>query len=498
MNVSWLGPIKQISFTTDDLDPLVRFWETQVGVGPWSVFRGLTLNMTYEGRPISLPFHVALSMHGETLIELIQVTGNGPSPFHDSLNRPIIGLQRLASLSHDIERDAASAVAKGMELFAEGRDVTGQRFYYFRSPAAPGIVLELLEATPFFNAFVDGLAARAHSYSAIACSTVTGEAVEAHAYAVAGSAPTGSMQAAHLHNYGTPDAFRIETIAEPSPGPGEIRVRVAGAAVNPVEIKARKGMLKDWVPLAFPAQLGGDVAGIVDAVGPGVTTFKPGDRVMGMVNPFHNGAYAEKAIFYATNFVHVPDELDLVDAAALPTGVLTGTQLIESGIRPTRGDKGLVIGASGSTGRAAIIAALDAGAMVYAGVRASSRDTVKDLPVAGVIDIADHEALAAAGPFDFLADTVGGEVAEGLFAYVKPAGVVASIANPSPKPPSESTQRFVSLIVRFDGPRLQRFAREMPYKIPMPVAHKLPLTEVAQAHRLMEQGGVGGKIVLVP
>src|SRR5262245_31666054 len=105
MHTSWLGPIRQISFTTANLDQLLAFWETQMGVRPWSVFRGLTLNMTYEGRPVSLPVHVALSMHGDTLIELIQVLGDGPSPFHDSLNRLIIGLQRLASFSNDIERD---------------------------------------------------------------------------------------------------------------------------------------------------------------------------------------------------------------------------------------------------------------------------------------------------------------------------------------------------------------------------------------------------------
>jgi NADPH:quinone reductase-like Zn-dependent oxidoreductase len=207
----------------------------------------------------------------------------------------------------------------------------------------------------------------------------------------------------------------------------------------------------------------------------------------------------EKVICPAAACAIVPDAIDLPDAAVLPTGVLTGTQLIEQGVLPKAGSKGLVTGAGGSTGRAAVFAALDAGAEVYAGVRASSRDACNDLPVRGVVDLSDDEALAAAGPFDFVADTVGGAVAEKLFAHLRQDGILASIAVPPPNPPPESTQRFVSLIVSFDRPRLERFARELGSKSRrMPIAHRLPLADVALAHQLMELGGVGGKIVLVP
>jgi NADPH2:quinone reductase len=496
MSASWLGPIKQISFTTDNIDGLVQFWETQVRVGPWSIYRGLTLYMVYEGRPISLPFHVALSMHAGQVIEIIQVLGNGPSPFHDALNRPIIGLQRLASISENIEHDTKTAMAQGMEQFASGVDPTGQRYRYFRSPAAPGVILELLEAIPSFGDFLNRLEARAQGYAkalveVYAPSTENAKAAQTGRGAV--------MKAAQIYDYGGPQAFRIEEVPEPVPGRGEIRVKIAAAAVNPVDVKSRRGYLKQWMPLSFPARLGGDVAGIVDALGEGVTQFRIGDRVMGMVNPMANGAYAEKVAFYAASFVQVPDTLDLVEAAALPTGVLTGTQLIEQGIKPRPGAKGLVTGAGGSSGRAAVLAALDAGAVVYAGVRESSRLAVSDLPVTGVIDLSDSAALAAAGPFDFIADTVGGEVAERLFAYLKSDGALASTAFPPPNPPSGSTQRFTSLVVSFDGPRLAMFARELSSKHrTMPIAHRLSLTDVVQAHELMERGGLGGKILLIP
>lgn len=490
MSTSWLGPIQQISYTTDDLDRTLSFWEQQVGVGPWSVYRGLTLTMSFEGRAIALPFDVALSMHAGMVIELIQVRGDGPSPFHDALNRPIVGLQRLASVSRHFEQDSQRAAAQGMDAFASGIDPTGQRYAYFRSPAAPGVILELLEAIPSFDAFLTRLEARSQGYARAAPA----------APVVAAPAPQPTtMKTAQLRGYGDPEAFRIDEVPVPAPGPGEIRVRVAAAAVNPVDVKARRGYLKDWMPLSFPARLGCDVAGTVEALGAGVTQFRVGDRVMGMINPIANGAYGEQVVFAATAFAEVPEGMDLVRAAALPTGVLTGSQLVERGIRPRPGAKGLVIGAGGSTGRAAVFAALDAGAKVYAGVRASSRKAVQDLPLAGVIDLDDAQALAAAGLFDFIADTVGGETAEKLFAHLRADGVFASTAFPPPNPPVASTQRFTSLVVSFDGPRLQRFARELAEKRrEMPVARQLPLAEVAQAHRLMEQGGVGGKILLIP
>ena len=484
---AWFSGFDQISFATEDLDRAIGFWERQMGVGPWTVFRGLTLAMRYEGREIAVPSHVAVAWHDGRIVELIQIAGDGPSPFHDALNRPIVGLQRLASVTAEIERDAAEAEARGMERFAEG-EAAGQRFVYFRSVDAPGVILELLERTPMFDALVTRLQARARNF---ASPIRAGQSVQDHV--------GGEVTVVNLTGYGDPDLFRIETEPMVAPGPGQVRVRVAGAAVNPVDIKARTGVLSEFVPLAFPARLGGDVAGVIEAVGENVSRFAVGDRVVGMLNPFANGAYASHVIAPQDVLAKVPEELDLAMAAAAPTGVLTGTQLVEQGIRPAEGDRILVTGAGGSTGRAAVMAALDAGAIVFAGVRSASFGAVTDLRVAGVIDLADDTALASAGPFDAIADTVGGAVAERLFAYVKPDGVVASIAVPPVEPPLDSTQRFCSFTVTFDRQRLERFLREWASGAKkLPIAHRLPLADVAEAHRIMERGGVGGKIVLVP
>lgn len=305
---------------------------------------------------------------------------------------------------------------------------------------------------------------------------------------------TKSARAALIHEYGGVEQFRLEDIQIGNPGPDEILVRVAAAAVNPFDIVLRKGYMHDFVPLTFPACIGGDLSGIVEAIGENVIGFAPGDRVMGMLA---NGAYAELVVAKANQFTIVPDRIDLVHAAALPMGVMTGIQLIEKGLKPVSGMKILVTGAGGSVGRAAVFAALDADAIVYAGIRAGSEDAVKDLPVAGVIDLSDDSALQTAGPFDYIADTVGGVVAEQLFAHLSPEGYFASVVMPVVEPPVNFVDRFALVIVEFDGPRLQRFAHRLVEKgREMPISVILDLAEVAKAHSLLEQGGLRGKIIL--
>lgn len=160
---SWFQNFGQISFAAPEIESAITFWEEQIGVGPWVVYRGLNMNALYEGKPISTPFDVALAWHDGRLIELIQATGDGPSPLHDHLNRATLGLHRLASITDDIERDAREAKARGMELFVEG-EAAGQRFLYYRSKAAPGVILELLERTPSFDAMLKELQERAANY----------------------------------------------------------------------------------------------------------------------------------------------------------------------------------------------------------------------------------------------------------------------------------------------------------------------------------------------
>ena len=311
--------------------------------------------------------------------------------------------------------------------------------------------------------------------------------------------PTNTIKAARIAAYGGPDAFSIDTVPEPLPGPGEILIKVAAAAVNPVDVKLRKGSFAMFMPLQFPAQLGGDVSGTVETVGEGVTAFKPGDKVMGMINPMANGAYAEKIVAPAGAFVIVPDGIDLADAGALPMGTLTGIQLIELGTKARPGQRILVTGANGSVGRAAVYTAAQAGALVVAAVRGNAKEALAGLPVAEVVDLNDPEAIAAAGPYDAIADTVGDRLAERLTSQVRSSGVLASVVSPPPLPPADSSVTSAPVWVSFDGPRLTKFVEDYVRNgWSMPIAHRFSLADVAKAHAAMEKGGVGGKVLLLP
>ena len=173
------------------------------------------------------------------------------------------------------------------------------------------------------------------------------------------------MKAIVLKEYGDPNKLALQEIGEPKPGPGEIKVKVAAAGLNPIDWKLRSGVLKAFMPIEFPSVLGRDVSGEVVELGSGVTQFKVGDKVMGMVQH----GYAEFVTAPASGFTAVPPGLDLTDAAAIPVVALTGTQLIEETANVQSGQTVLVTGAFGGVGRFAIYAAKARGAKVIAGVR---------------------------------------------------------------------------------------------------------------------------------
>ena len=187
------------------------------------------------------------------------------------------------------------------------------------------------------------------------------------------------MKAVVLTAYGDVDKLVLRDVPDPKPGPSQVKVKVAAASINPVDWKLRSGALQKFMPLELPAILGRDVSGTVAEVGPGVTGFKAGDRVLGLVQH----GYAEYVVEAQEGFAAIPDGLDAQQAASLPLVVLTGAQLIEEATRPRKGELVLVTGAVGGVGRAAIYAARTLGARVIAGVRAKQKDEARKLSASG-------------------------------------------------------------------------------------------------------------------
>jgi NADPH:quinone reductase-like Zn-dependent oxidoreductase len=301
------------------------------------------------------------------------------------------------------------------------------------------------------------------------------------------------MKAVVLHEYGGPDNLKYEDVPDPVPGEGEVLVRVTATSVNPIDYKMRSGAAKDLFPVEFPAILGWDLSGIVRELGPGVSQFKPGDKVMGVAAK----AYAELVVVPANELALVPDKLDLVKAAALPLVVRTGEQLITLGTKIQAGQTVLVTGALGGVGRSAVWIAKKAGAKVIAGVKKSQLKEAETLGADQVLALDDASAIDKLGFIDAVADTVDGETAQKLLGKVKQGGVFASVVGPPANAKMHPTVRIEAVQSRPDAAMLRVMAEDVAAgRFVIPIDRMVPLAEAGKAHSAAEKGGVG-KILLL-
>ena len=302
------------------------------------------------------------------------------------------------------------------------------------------------------------------------------------------------MKAVRLYEYGGPGQLRFEeNVPEPLLSARTVLITAAAASVNPIDWKVRSGARQRDFPLTLPAILGRDVSGVVRAVGDEVRNFRVGDRVVAMAN----ATYAEVVAVEDDVLTHLPDGLDLVDAAALPLIALTGFQLVRDATQVQAGQRVLVSGALGSVGRAAVHAARKLGARVVAGVRRLQLDAARALGVEEVVAVDEAEAIARLAVVDAVADTVGGAVAAALFQRVKPGGHFG-FASVLPEGTAETnpTVLVTRVFAHPDAAKVREFADDLrDGRFTLPIGRRLPLREAALAHSLGEQGGVG-KIIL--
>lgn len=300
------------------------------------------------------------------------------------------------------------------------------------------------------------------------------------------------MKAVMFDAYGGPEKLRVGACAKPVPGDGEILIRVEAAGVNPADGKWRAGMFAGMVPLTFPHVTGYDVAGVVEA-GDGLA---PGTRVVAILPPLRQGGYAEWAIAPAESVAPIPGTLDFDHAAAIPTPGLTGVQLIEEQLDVQPGHRVLVTGATGAVGRFAMFAARARGATVVAAVRAAQRDAAYALGADVVLTLGEEVWDGPA--FDRVADTVGGAQVAALCRRVGPHGLIRTAAT-TPIPSEGLSVEPAGFAVHADASRLAALAVAVASgEIAVPIAQILPLEDAQQAHRLLEAGGLGGKIILRP
>jgi NADPH:quinone reductase-like Zn-dependent oxidoreductase len=303
------------------------------------------------------------------------------------------------------------------------------------------------------------------------------------------------VNAVRLYEYGGPENLKYEEdVPDPTLGADFVLVEAAATSVNPVDWKIRSGARQKDFPRTLPTILGRDVSGIVRTVGRNIRTFKVGDRVLA----YADATYAELVAVEGSTLTHLPDGLDLVDAAAIPLIALTGEQLVRLAARAQSGQTLLVSGALGSVGRAAVHAARKLGVTVIAGVRGRQLPEARTLGVADVVAIDDDSALAELAMVDAVADTVGGETAAKLFGRVRNGGNFgyASVL-PDGVPQRNSTVTVTRVFARPDASKVREFADDIrDGKFLLPISRRLPLRHASEAHALAQQGGAG-KIVLV-
>jgi NADPH:quinone reductase-like Zn-dependent oxidoreductase len=305
------------------------------------------------------------------------------------------------------------------------------------------------------------------------------------------------MKAVVLHEYGGPEKLKFEdNVPEPQMSGSTVLIAAAAASVNPIDWKLRSGMMQKMYPLSLPAILGRDVAGIVRAVGANVNHFKTGDRVLAL----SNATYAELVAVDDSEVTHLPDGVDLSDAAAIPLIALTGDQLVRLATNVKKGQVALITGALGSVGRAAVHTAKKIGAQVIAGVRGKELDDARSLGVSDVLAIDDDQAIENFRLVDAIADTVGGDVAAKLIARVKQGGSFGYTAVvPESAAAKNPTVKITRVRARPDASKVREFADDVrDGEFVLPIGRRMPLRDAAEAHMLGQKGGTGKILLLAP
>ncbi len=305
------------------------------------------------------------------------------------------------------------------------------------------------------------------------------------------------MRAVVLHEYGGPEKLKFEeNVREPQISGGTVLIGAKAASVNPIDWKLRSGMRQKDSPLSFPAILGRDVSGVVRAVGANVKHFKVGDRVLAL----SNATYAELVAVGDSDVTHLPDGVDLADAAAIPLIALTGDQLVRLATNVQKGQVVLITGALGSVGRAAVHTAKKIGAQVIAGVRAKELEEARALGISDVLAIDDDEAIEQFPLVDAIADTVGGAVAAKLIAKVRQNGSFGYTAVlPEGAAAQNPAVKIARVFAKPDPSKVREFADDVrDGKFTLPIGRRMPLHEAAQAHVLGEKGGIGKILLLAP
>jgi len=310
------------------------------------------------------------------------------------------------------------------------------------------------------------------------------------------------MKAVRYHSYGDSSVLVYEDADRPVAGPGQVVVKVAGAAFNPLDVAIRGGFVQQVFPVAFPHIPNYDVAGLITEVGAGVSGWSTGDAVVAFLPPTAPGAAAEYAAVPADAVAAAPRAVGLADAAALPSVGLTAWQSLFDHAGLKAGQSILVNGAGGAVGGYAVQLAGQADAAVTATASARSAGRLRSYGADQVVDYtaAPLPQALAGQQFDVVLNLVrtSPEETARLAALTADGGAFVSTTFPDLDDAGRGI-RVVSVFARSDAAQLAELvARVNAGDLKIDVAGRQPLTDLPAVHDEAVAGRLPGKIVLIP
>lgn len=310
------------------------------------------------------------------------------------------------------------------------------------------------------------------------------------------------MRAIAVSRFGGPEVLEIHKLPERHAGPGEVRLQVRAATVNPTDTYIRSGALADRLAEVAPPPYvpGMDAAGVIDEVGEGVTELAVGDRVMAIVQPAgSHGAYASSVVLPARSVVRSPAGVSDAEASTLPMNGLTARLTLDLlALQP--GQTLAVTGAAGCYGGFVVQLAKADGLRVVADASETDRDLVAELGADVVLPRGDGFAKAVRAEFpdgvDALAD--GSVQGEAVFGAVRDGGAVAVVRGWRGGPPAGLTVHDVWVRnYAQEREKLDRLRQQVDDGVlTLRVAQTYPAEQAAHAHRRLEAGGTRGRLVL--
>jgi NADPH:quinone reductase-like Zn-dependent oxidoreductase len=324
------------------------------------------------------------------------------------------------------------------------------------------------------------------------------------------------MKAAICDRYGTPDNVRVEDVERPTPGAGDVLVRVHAASVNRADldgIEPRPAFVRAFVGLRRPRnpRIGIDVAGVVEAVGDGVTRFRAGDAVFTDLFTASPGSFAEYVNAPEKSWQAIPIGMSFEDAATLPHSAVLALQglRLRNGRTPKPGDKVLIVGASGNVGPFAVQIAKSLGTEVTGVCRTEKVDFVRSLGADHVIDYRITDYTTTGETYDWIVDTDSHHSIFRVRRAIAPGGTYLTLGGTSW--PILSALILGPILSLFGGKRSMLMLWWKPFyepdvdrlkaliadgKLRPAIDRRYPLDETADALRWVHDGYAKGKVVI--